>query len=276
MHPLLLGLLFACATPFVGQTAPPPSPKIVVEDISITNDSLVSSQHLQQLLREMANQQFDDNSDDEIASRAKYELQREGYFKANVTTSDIQVMRETPTQKLVAVTLRIDEGRQYRLQQIKFDGNRVFTSSQLRQAFAIKDQGVFDTEEIRTGLEELRRLYASKGYINFTPVPNTESDDQVQTVVLSVDIDEGKQFKIGSLMVGGNWPEGDQEKLAGIAHSYAGGFDVSGLIEQLKAATLAMFPGLASADGLVEVRQNVETATVEVSIKRPALDYGIK
>ena len=57
--------------------------------------------------------------------------------------------------------------------------------------------------------------------------------------------DEVKQFKIGSLIVGGNWPDADQEKLAGIFHSYAGGFDVSGLIEQLKTATLGMFPGLA-------------------------------
>jgi outer membrane protein assembly factor BamA len=109
----------------------------------------------------------------EIASRARYELQEEGYFKANVTTSDLQVLNEKPGQSVVAVTLRIDEGQQYRLQQIKFIHNKVFASSHLRQAFAIKDQDVFDAGKIRLGLDDLRKLYASEGYINFVPVPNT-------------------------------------------------------------------------------------------------------
>ena len=32
--------------------------------------------------------------------------------------------------------------------------------------------------EIRLGLEELRKLYASEGYINVVPVPNTYPNDE--------------------------------------------------------------------------------------------------
>lgn len=277
MHLRLLAFVLAGSTLLIGQSAPQSSAKVVVvEDISVTNDSVVSSEHLQQLRQEITKQQYGQNAGYEIASLARYELQADGYFKAYVETLEARVLTETSGQSTVAVTLRISEGRQYRLEKITFANNKTFPSSILRQAFAIKDQDVFDTGKIRRGLEELRKLYASEGYINFVPVPNTYPNEEAGTVALRVDIDEGKQFKIGSLMVGGNWPDGDQEKLAGIFHSYAGGFDVSGFIEQLKAATLAMFPGLASADGLVVVRQNVETATVEVSIKRPAFANGLR
>ena len=268
MYLLPLAFRFAISTLLVGQAVPQSSVKLVVEDIRITNDSLVSSQNLQQLRQEITKQRYDGNA--EIALRARYELQKEGYFKANVTTSDLQVLNETPGQSTVAVTLRIDEGRQYRLQRIDFIHNKAFASSQLRQAFAIKDREVFDTEKIRFGLDELRRLYASEGYINFVPVPNTEPNDQAGTVVLLVDIDEGKRFTIESFTLSGKWPETEAEKLTGIFRSYAGGVNVSELIEQLEAATLAMLPGLASAHDMVEVKQNREKGTVEVSVTRPA------
>lgn len=96
MHLLLLAFLFASSSSLVGQAASQLSAKLVVEDIGITNDSLVSSEHLQQLRQEITNHQLGDNAKYEIVSRAIYELQKEGYFKANVTTSDLEVLNETP------------------------------------------------------------------------------------------------------------------------------------------------------------------------------------
>ena len=271
MYLLLLAFVFSISTLLVGQTAPQFTAKLVVENIGITNDSLVSSKDLQRLQQEIAKQQYDQSGQDEIAARVRYELQKEGYFKAEVTTSDLQVLNETPAQRTVVVTLRINEGLQYRLEQINFTGNKAFASSQLRQVFAIKDQDVFDTEKIRLGIDELRRLYASEGYINCTPVPNTKANDQARTVALVMDIDEGRQFRIEGLILSGTkeWPQSDMEKLGGIFRAYSGGVNISELIEQLQAATLAMFPGLDSAHDLVEVEQNAESGTVNIRIVRP-------
>ncbi len=184
MYLLLLAFVFSISSLLVGQTDARFTAKLVVENVEITNDSLVSSEHLEQLQQEITKQEYRENAQDEIAEGARYELQKQGYFKADVTMSDLQVLSETPGQRTVAVTLRINEGRRYRLQRINFVHNRVFASSRLRQAFAIKDQDVFDTEKIRLGLEELRKLYASVGYINFVPVPNTEPNEQAGTVAL--------------------------------------------------------------------------------------------
>lgn len=133
MYLLLLAFLLAISTLLVGQTGPQLTANVVVDSVGITNDSLVSSEHLQQLRQEITKQQFGETA--EIAQRARYELQKEGYFKADVTTSDSLVLSETPGQRIIAVTLRITEGQQYRLAGINFAHNSVFTSSQLRLAF---------------------------------------------------------------------------------------------------------------------------------------------
>lgn len=270
MSLLLLILLFANSTLLVGQTDSRDTAKVVVEEIVISNDSILSSEHLQQLRQEITQHNYGNNAEDEIASRAVNELQIDGYFKAQVATLDLRVLSEMPDQRTVSATLRVDEGLQYRLQQIDFVHNKVFTSPQLRQAFAVKDHDVFDTEKIRLGLEALRKLYASEGYINSIPVPHVATNDQAATATLSLDIDEGKQFTIESLLLQGNWSEPDEAKLHGIFEPYAGGFNVSGLVEQLTAATKEMFPNLGSACNLVRVKSDSETRTVTVSVMRPA------
>jgi hypothetical protein len=85
-----------------------------------------------------------------------------------------------------------------------------------------------------------------------------------------VDIDEGKGFRIESLTFKGVWPETDEKELSDIFQAYGGGFNVSEMIERLEAANVAMFPGLASAHDLVEVRQNAQKGTVDVWVVRPA------
>lgn len=58
-------------------------------------------------------------------------------------------------------------------------------------------------EKIRQGLDQMPKLYANHGYINFTPVPGTTADGQSGTVSLAIDIDEGMQFRSGRLILPG-------------------------------------------------------------------------
>lgn len=46
----------------------------------------------------------------------------------------------------------------------------------------------------------MRKVYGERGYINFTPVPNTNVYPD-KTIRLTIDIDEGKQFRIGEMRV---------------------------------------------------------------------------
>ena len=272
MYLLLVTLLFSLSTLLAGQIAPQPTINVTVASVAIANDSLVSSENVQQIQQEITKDEYGTKAEDEIAGRVRSLLQKDGYFKAEVSTSDLQVLGETPGQRTVAVTLRIDEGRQYRLGRIAFINNAVFPSSQLRQRFAIKDGDIFDVEKIRLGINELRYLYATEGYINFTPVPDTKANDQSGTIGLVVNIDEGKQFKIEGLILRGReeWPEKEAEQLQAIWRPYAGGIFRPELIDQLRTALLAMFPALDFNCDTIEIQRHADRNTVDISIARPA------
>ena len=100
----------------------------------------------------------------------------------------------------------VEEGDSYRLKEITFTGNKAVTDTRaLRAQFKIKDGDIFDTEAIRKGLDNLRKAYAALGYINFTPVPNTDRErrDQARSR-LKIDLDEGKQFFVRRIEFQGN------------------------------------------------------------------------
>lgn len=250
---------------------PPSSPVVIVDSVNITRDSSVSSQHLQEMEQGIRNHTYVLGRENVIAERANYELQKDGYFKAETTVKDVQVVSATPTARWVSVMLRSNEGQQYRLGHISFKNNKIFKSPQLRGAFQIADGDVFDVDKVRTGFEAIRRLYAEDGYINVTPVPQTGTDDEARTVDLIVDMDEGAQYTMGSIELESReeWPSDKAEKLLNIWRPHAEHAYDPEVIEQIQQEMLEMFPGITPEEALPAVQQNAERKTVNLSVSLP-------
>lgn len=198
---------------------------VTVSSVDATSASQVSSEHLQAIRVEIESHSYPMAYPEEIVERARYTLQRQGYFEADVRWPDTPSM--IPVARTLAVTLAIREGQQYRLNKITFNRDKQYSEWQLRQLFAIADGDLFDVEKIRQGLDQLRELYGSRGYINFVAVPNTKPDEDTGTVTLEMDCDEGKQFRFGELVVeGGELHPGDTEKMLAAWKTYDGqGYD---------------------------------------------------
>lgn len=101
----------------------------------------------------------------------------QGYFQAQVKATPVSVSAGgTP---LYDVFVRVlDAGPQYRLGDIRIINASVFSAPALRELFPIERGEVYSREKIAKGLEELRRVYGSHGYINFTPVPSAQFENQ--------------------------------------------------------------------------------------------------
>ena len=135
---------------------------------------------------------------EELARRA---WEDEGFFQVQVC-SEARVITSNPENERVAVTLHVDEGKQYRLSDITFKNNRGLNNTEaLRSLFLIKDGEIFKRSVIGPGLENLRLAYREFGYVNATSVPDTFINDKTGTISLTVDIDEGKQFYVTDIHV---------------------------------------------------------------------------
>lgn len=133
-----------------------------------------------------------------VGAYARMKWQNYGYFKVKVTKVEASLLASSPTQQTAAVTIYVEDGPLFRLGEITFQHETVFSPEQLRPLFPFQAGDVFDVEKVRTGLDELRKLYGTQGYINFTAVPDTQIDEANHRVSLVIDEDEGKQFRVES------------------------------------------------------------------------------
>jgi outer membrane protein insertion porin family len=158
---------------------------------------------------------YDSSKLEEDTERVRFAFQDKGYFKAIVEDPKTKI-RDTSginwffpfkkkNGKVVDITIPVEEGDRYKLKEITFTGNKALpNSAALRRIFKIKDGDWFSRTVIGKGLDDLRKAYSSYGYINFTPLPNTEVDEEHKTVSLKIDIDEGKQFYVRRIEFTGN------------------------------------------------------------------------
>jgi len=221
---------------------------------------------------------YDSTKLNEDAERVRYFYQTKGYFKALVSDPKTQIHDTNGFKwympwnhkpgKAVDITMPVEEGAQYRLQNITFTGNRaVPNTAGLRAQFKIKDGDIFDTEAIRKGIENLRKAYAQLGYINFTPVPEEHADDEKKLISMNIDLDEGKQFYVRRIEFQGNTTTRDKvirrELLLQEGQVYNGNlWDIS----LLRLNQLQYFEPL-KAEQDSEIHQNPQDATVDITLK---------
>jgi outer membrane protein assembly factor BamA len=198
--------------------------EVSVRALSIAGLSKISTANLAFVTSEIEDHTYSENFESEIPDKVRYALQTKGYFEADVTEPIFTVPNQSAAgTPAIAVTLTIDQGEQFRLEELTFSKNTAFTTDTLRAQFDISKGDVFDTDKIHLALDELRKLYASRGYINFAPVPNTEVDDKRFVISLRIELDEGAQFLFGNLEIAGNEPQpGTRQELVTAWQPYVG------------------------------------------------------
>lgn len=134
----------------------------------------------------------------EVSQQIRDMYQWYGYYQA-VAEVDIQSL----TGSSYDITAHVTEGPQYRLKQLEFTRVSAFPVSRLRELFSLSVGDLYDTRAIGRGLEQLRHLYATRGYLNFTAVPEATVDSAAGTIGLRIDADEGLVFTIGPLVLVG-------------------------------------------------------------------------
>jgi Surface antigen variable number repeat len=142
-----------------------------------------------------------DEVTDEIVERTREAWQDFGYANVDVR-GDAKILSSNPVNERVAITVKVDEGRQYRLGGIIFKNNRAISNVRaLRSLFPLKDGDIFRRDKVAEGLDNLRRAYGQFGYINATFIPGQHFDESNQTISFDVDLDEGKQFVISDINI---------------------------------------------------------------------------
>jgi len=140
------------------------------------------------------------------AERVKEALQEQGYYYADVGAQS-RILRRNQEEDKVSVTFYVAEGLQYRLGGVQFVNGLGFPPAELRAQIPLEDGDVFDLGKVRMGIDALAKLYGSIGYINFTAKPELQVNNAQQTISVRLELEEDKQFRVGTVQVYGLDPK---------------------------------------------------------------------
>jgi outer membrane protein insertion porin family len=146
--------------------------------------------------------------------------QERGYFTARVVDEKVDVrdvggkvsgfriplFKPNRPGKKADITLTVEEGRLYKLNNINFVGVKLFKTPEtlMRPLFQMDKGDIFSTAKLRKGIENMRKLYGEFGYIDFVPEPEPDIVPGTDNVNLTFNVDEGKQFFIRRIDFSGN------------------------------------------------------------------------
>jgi len=153
---------------------------------------------------------------DEALIKADADKLKEFYRKAGFSQIRVDyVIERNPVTGLGTVLFKIVEGPKVRIRAITFVGNKEIKSSALRKKMEtarwqwwsfLTGSGKFEDKEFEDDLEKLRDFYREKGYldIEIDSTKITFSYPNPRSMVITIPVQEGKQYRIGDVSVSGN------------------------------------------------------------------------
>jgi len=103
----------------------------------------------------------------------------------------------------VGVTLPVREGVSYEWNGAEWAGNHVFTATDLDRLLGMRRDEVADSQKYARGIDDVNDAYSKQGYIQTVISSDPVFDDSTRRVTYRIVVQEGPQFRMGSLLIFG-------------------------------------------------------------------------
>lgn len=164
---------------------------------------------------------FDPATLDQVVTELQRQYYAMGYYAAKVNVKVDHLARNR-----VALRIDVHEGKPAKIRQINIVGNHVFPRKTLIGLFSLSKPNAFSLftkddqyskQKLAGDLEKLRSYYLDRGYLEFN-IDSTQVNvtPDRRNVFITVNIKEGPQYHIKSVMMSGNTgdvPRPELEKL---------------------------------------------------------------
>ena len=187
-----------------------PYRKVIIDRIEFDRPVHLSNSDVEQIIKEANEMGMDADSSGWVDSLAEIKLrgawQDQGYFEINLDAQARSLGGDSDQERFLIAVHVEKEGPQFHLGNLQLTGGTAIPEAELRQSFPLREGEIFSVRQVRAGIEALTKLYGSHGYIDFTAVPDTKVDEDLQRIDLVMTLDEQKQFRIGTVKIRGMDP----------------------------------------------------------------------
>jgi outer membrane protein insertion porin family len=124
-----------------------------------------------------------------------------GYLRARFHSPEFTLADAASNS--VAVRLAVEEGLCYRLAEVQWSGNTVFSSQDLTRNLKVETGKAANQPLLEAQLGGLSKVYGTKGYMSARLKPVPILDDIARTVTFRVEVNEGDEYHFGSVRLEG-------------------------------------------------------------------------
>jgi hypothetical protein len=128
----------------------------------------------------------------ELMQRIRQGLRDRGYVNATVEILQPASVPSGPPPQPMDVSVQVSAGAQYTLSGFSIVGAQALSQDEIIRQFPLHPGDLFNATAIGKGLDNLKKLYGSRGYVNFGARPRLQMDDVRHAVTLILAINEGR------------------------------------------------------------------------------------
>jgi outer membrane protein insertion porin family len=93
--------------------------------------------------------------------RLKYFYKTRGYLQVNIQNPEVTASED---KKWIFITVRLQEGPQFSVNNISFNGELLFTDQEMMEKLKLKSGDIYNEENLRLDIQTLTEMYQDKGY----------------------------------------------------------------------------------------------------------------
>ena len=124
-----------------------------------------------------------------------------GYIQVKIEEPQVSL---TPDKRWIYITVRIDEGKKFKIGKIDFRGDILDSIDDLSKNVKSREGDIFSRDRLRQDIVSLTDLYGDKGYAFANIVPLTPLDQDRQIVNITFDIRKGELVYFEKINILGN------------------------------------------------------------------------
>ena len=148
---------------------------------------------------------------DQLEQAIQRQYTSRGRYDARVSSEIIEQDRNR-----VGLMISIFEGSIATISRIAIVGNEAFDDDILLDEMSLSEAGLFtwfsgsnnyETEKLNADVEAIRSYYLNRGYVNVdVSEPRVELSENLADVFITITVNEGNQYRVGSVNIGGDQP----------------------------------------------------------------------
>jgi outer membrane protein insertion porin family len=185
--------------------------KVKISDITFTGNNSVKSKKLRSVMETRRRWMFswltgsgrfkDELFEDDLGKLRDF-YREEGFLDIEIPAD--KVTYEYPTDNKLVLAVQVDEGRQYRIGQITFTGNKLYPTPLLMLIISQHAGMVFRPAKLEEDVSTMEDFYGKDGYLDAKVRPIRKPNIATGNIDIEYEITESDQYYVESIQIEGN------------------------------------------------------------------------